>query len=244
MSLNCTELRILEQKNEQRKPAGGPEAVRLVVFDFDGTLGDTRRNIILTMQETLRRLGLPFVGDEECAATIGLPLPECFRQVVPSCDDALADLCTETYRKVFKENLAVLTPALFPGVRETLAALDARGVRMTVATSRSSASLHHFLRDMQIDGFIGYALGMDDVPACKPAPDAVLKTLQDLGFAPEEALVVGDMPVDIRMGRSAGVRTCGVTYGNGSREALLAAGADFLVDTLPELLALVPFPLD
>jgi phosphoglycolate phosphatase len=52
------------------------------------------------------------------------------------------------------------------------------------------------------------------------------------------------MPVDIRMGRSAGVRTCGVTYGNGSREALLAAGADFLVDTLPELLRLIPFHLD
>ena len=56
------------------------DGIRLVVFDFDGTLGDTRRNIVLTMQDTLRRLGLPLAGEEECAATIGLPLPECFRQ--------------------------------------------------------------------------------------------------------------------------------------------------------------------
>jgi phosphoglycolate phosphatase len=65
-----------------------------------------------------------------------------------------------------------------------------------------------------------------------------LQTLESFSCKPEDALVVGDTWYDIEMGRRAGVRTCGVTYGNGSREELMRAGADFLVDDFGELLKL------
>ena len=63
----------------------------------------------------------------------------------------------------------------------------------------------------------------------------VLKTLKDLSFLPSEALVVGDMPVDIEMGKRAGAKTCGVTYGNSGRAALEAAEADYIIDSITEL---------
>ncbi|MCR5836792.1 MAG: HAD hydrolase-like protein [Lachnospiraceae bacterium] len=66
-----------------------------------------------------------------------------------------------------------------------------------------------------------------------------MKTLKELSFSSEESLVVGDMPVDIEMGRSAGVCTCGVTYGNSSKEDLEKAGADYVVEDIIELMDIV-----
>ena len=86
---------------------------------------------------------------------------------------------------------------------------------------------------------ITYVLGADTVTHAKPHPEPVLKTLADLGYSADEALVVGDMPVDIQMGRGAGAHTCAVTYGNASREDLVATGPDFIIDEFSELPAIL-----
>ena len=214
----------------------GMNGIRLIIFDFDGTLGDTRRNILLTMRQTLEELSLPVACEEECAATIGLPLRDCFLQLFPDLSDELADRCAATYRRIFDINKKQLVPALFPHVRETLAELYARGYILTVASSRSSASLREFLSDMGVINFISLILGADDVARAKPDPEPVLQTLRTLKIPASETLVVGDMPVDILMGARAGARTCAVTYGNASAADLRAAGADVLIDDFAQLL--------
>ena len=211
--------------------------MRLVILYFDGTLGDTRANIVLTMSQTLERKGHPVASEEEIASTIGLPLEEGFRQLIPGIPEDEVVSCALTYRDIFEANRKLLVPKLFPGVAETLASLVSEGYVLTVASSRSSRSLKGFLKDMDIDGYISYVLGADNVTKAKPDPEPVLKTLSDLGFAPEDALVVGDMPVDILMGKRAGTMTCGVTYGNSCREDLSAAGADMIIDHFPELVS-------
>lgn len=214
----------------------GMDGIRLIIFDFDGTLGDTRRNILLTMRQTLEELSLPVAREEECAATIGLPLRDCFLQLFPDLSDELADRCAATYRRIFDINKKQLVPALFPHVRETLAELYARGYILTVASSRSSASLREFLSDMGVIDYISLILGADDVARAKPDPEPVLQTLRTLKIPATETLVVGDMPVDILMGARAGARTCAVTYGNASAADLRAAGADVLIDDFAQLL--------
>ena len=214
----------------------GMDGIRLIIFDFDGTLGDTRRNILLTMRQTLEELLLPVASEEECAATIGLPLRDCFLQLFPDLSDELADRCAATYRRIFDINKKQLVPALFPHVRETLAELYARGYILTVASSRSSASLREFLSDMGVISYISLILGADDVARAKPDPEPVLQTLRTLKIPASETLVVGDMPVDILMGARAGARTCAVTYGNASAADLRAAGADALIDDFAQLL--------
>ena len=77
------------------------ENVRLIIFDFDGTLGDTRRNILLTMRQTMEALSLPVADEATTAATIGLPLRDCFLQIYPDLSDAMADACASTYRRLF-----------------------------------------------------------------------------------------------------------------------------------------------
>lgn len=211
---------------------------KLIILDFDGTLGDTRANIVLTMRQTLAKLGYPARDEETIAATIGLPLEKGFEQLFPGIDADGVALCARTYRAIFVENRKLLVPKVFPHVLETLAALKDRGYVLTIASSRSYGSLKEFLQEMGLEPYIAYVLGANSVTHAKPHPEPVLKTKADLGCQPDETLVVGDMPVDIAMGKGAGARTCGVTYGNASRADLAAAGADFIIDDFSQLLTI------
>lgn len=208
----------------------------LVIFDFDGTLGNTRRNIVETMQMTIAEQHLPGRSEGECAATIGLPLFECFRAMYPEIQEEEAMRCADTYRRIFAENLKSMKPEPFPGVRETLAKLAAKGYKLTIASSRSHASLVELTRDMRISESISYLIGVDDVEKAKPNPEPVLNTLKAMGFNANQTLVVGDMAVDILMGINAGTKTCGVTWGNGTREELEEAGADFIIDKIEDII--------
>ena len=213
--------------------------IRLIILDFDGTLGDTRANIVQTMRNTLAQLGYAIPEEATIAATIGVPLEKGFEQMLPGISPDDVALCAKTYREIFEKNRKQMVPDLFPHVKETLEALKESGFVLTVASSRSYGSLKQFLQDMGIAPYISYVLGANSVTHAKPHPEPVLKTMADLGFAPEETLVVGDMPVDVLMGKGAGAKTCAVTYGNASREELDAAGADILIDDFSQMLSLI-----
>ena len=208
--------------------------MKLIILDFDGTLADTRGLIVQTMQQTIASLGLEPRTDEQCASMIGLPLKQAFTDLIPM-TDAMGEHCVDTYRQIFNENNAAYTIPAFPNVLETLRLLSQKGYTLTIASSRSHRSLMEFVVNMDLQEVLSYVLGADDVTQAKPNPEPVLKTLEKYGCTPDEALVVGDTWYDIEMGRRAGVRTCGVTYGNGTRKELLNAGADFLIDDFEEL---------
>ena len=207
----------------------------MVIFDFDGTLGDTRGTIVATMQQTISELHLPEKSDEECAATIGLTLRNCFRQLFPQLRDGEIERCAEVYRRIFEVNKLRYKPVLFPHVKETLTWLQEHGIKMTVASSRTTLSLHDLLGSLEIANYFGYVLGAEDVTRSKPDPEPVLKTLEIMNVEAARTLVVGDMPVDILMGSKAGCKTCGVTYGNGTLEELTQGGAEFIINDMAEL---------
>lgn len=212
--------------------------MKLIILDFDGTLADTRGLIVKTMQQTLDALGLEPRTDDQCAAMIGLPLKQAFTYLLPMTDE-MGEQCVETYRRIFNANNALYIIPTFPNVLETLHQLHEQGYILTIASSRSNRSLREFVNDMHLNEVIPYVLGAEDVVRAKPHPDPVLQTLETFNCKPEDALVVGDTWYDIEMGRRAGVRTCGVTYGNGTREELMRSGADFLMDDFGELMEII-----
>lgn len=212
---------------------------KVIIFDFDGTLCDTRSNIIIAFRATMEHLGLEMRDEETCGATIGLTLRDGFKSMYPDFDDAKIDYCVETYRQIFAERRKELMPDLFPGVKETLAELHKRGYRMTIATSRLTDSLMLFMRHHGIDHYFEYAVGSDSVVHHKPHPEPALKTLAALNITPSEAIMVGDMPVDITMAHNAGIRAIGVDYGNATREELEAAEADWIVDSITKILEII-----
>ena len=208
---------------------------KLIILDFDGTLGDTREIILRTNKELLTLKGYPIPSDRVILDTVGLPLEQCFLAMFPDFPREELPEWVAAYRQIFEDLRSTVGPSLFPGVMETLEQLYRKGYRLSVASSRGRASLRSLLSDLGLAEYICYSLGKEDVFPAKPDPEPVLKTLRELGIPAEESLVVGDMPVDIIMGLRAGAATCGVTYGNSCRDDLVEAGAGYIIDDISEL---------
>ena len=206
---------------------------RIIILDFDGTLADTTGVIIRTMQATIKELGLPSRTDQQCAGMIGLRLVE-IPAVLFAGEDVDGDLYADTYRRLFRVYNTEGAVELYPNVIETLTELKNRGIVLTIASSRSNASLTDYVVSLGLTDIFSKVVGADDVKEGKPDPEPVNITLEKFGFKPEEAVVVGDTVFDIKMGINARTRTCGVTYGNGSRESL--SESTWLIDDFAELL--------
>ena len=206
---------------------------KLCIFDFDGTLADTTSVIIKTMQATIKELKLPARTDEQCASMIGLRMVEILPVLFPECDIEF-DLYAQTYKRCFDIINAAEPVQLYPNVLETLHELKNRGIVLTVASSRSNPSLNDYIRKLNLTGLISLVLSANDVNEGKPNPEAIYRTLSEFGFNCDQAIMVGDTMFDIRMGVNAGCRTCGVTYGVGSRESL--SDATWIIDDFSELL--------
>lgn len=210
--------------------------IKLIILDFDGTLGDTADLIIRTMQATIKELGLPSRTDKECGDMIGLRLIEIPHVLFPECGD-ISELYASTYRRLFHEFNTDGAVTLYPNVMETLMELKRRGKTLTIASSRSHASLAEYIENLGLSDIISYILGADDVKEGKPNPEAIFKTLERFDSDTDEAIMIGDTVFDINMGINAGVKTCGVTYGNGSMESL--SDADWVIDDFGSLLELI-----
>ena len=181
---------------------------------------------------------MPSRSDAECRTIIGLPLAQCF---VTLCgvDSETAERCADVYRRVFDELNTDGTVRLFPHVLETIKALHDRGLQLAICSSRGRPTLEGFVKTFRLEDYVGMVVSANDVQHHKPHPEPVQKILAALGVMPDEAVVVGDASYDILMGRNAGCRTVGVTYGNQSAADLRAAGADMLIDDFAQLLTYV-----
>ena len=209
---------------------------KILILDFDGTLGDTVGVIVQTMQATIIELGLTARTDRECASMIGLRLVDIPSVLFPECN-LDGEFYAQTYRRLFKLYDKDGAVVLYPNVLETLTELKNRGYVLTIASSRSRATLVKYIENLGLAPLVSYVLGADDVVEGKPSPEPVNRTLEKFSFKPEEAVVVGDTVFDVEMGINAGTKTCGVTYGNGSRESISAA--NWIIDDFGQLLEIV-----
>ncbi|MBP5677470.1 MAG: HAD family hydrolase [Bacteroidales bacterium] len=207
-------------------------------MDFDGTLADTQPLIVSSLQRTIGELHLPLRTDDECRSIIGLPLKECFTTLL-GVDDAMAERCCDVYRRVFDEDNHPGTVVLFPHVLDTIKKMRDIGMLLAICSSRGRPTLDGFVQSFALEDYVDMVVSANDVQHGKPNPEPVEKILSALQVKAEEAMVVGDANYDILMGRNAGCRTCGVTYGNQGAEELLAAGADCLIDDFAELVEVI-----
>lgn len=210
--------------------------MKTIIFDFDGTIGDTQRHIVECMKLTLNYAGLPIPEESKIVQLIGLPLDETFRRLT-DLDAAHVDELTDIYRKHFNDTMKDVQP--FPHVVETMKRLHENGFIIAVASSRGHHSLQTLLDRFGILQYVSLIMGNEDVVEKKPAPEMVLRILDLTDAKPSEALVVGDAVYDIEMGQRAGCLTCGVSYGNNSREQLQQQGADSIIDDFADILEVI-----
>lgn len=208
--------------------------IKNIIFDFDGTLADTSQLIVATMQKSIQDYGLPFRNETQIKATIGVRLEEIPSILWPSFS-GLGEQFGAIYRKNFEDLKNKIPVTLFTGVKDTLSEFKKKGYNLAIATSRSNRSVGELTQQLGIRDYFNYLLGGNDVAQGKPHPESIYKILYETGWDPEESIMVGDMGVDILMGRNAGIKTCGVTYGNGKEIELKEAGADYIVSDFSNL---------
>ena len=205
-------------------------AFPVYLFDIDGTLLDSARDICGAIQQVLDNNPSPPVTFEYLQSYIGRHLDDLFGDIFPGATrERLADLLAQ-YRAVYLARGHKSTK-VFPGVSEALARL---GGRKGTATTKGTPTTRAILEQFGLIGYFDHVQGTDGFPH-KPAPDVILRSIEALGASPADCLMVGDAPSDMEAGRRAGVKTCAVTYGYGKREALARFEPDYWIDTLGEL---------
>jgi len=212
-------------------------SIKNIIFDLDGTLVDSKRDIAAAQHWVLRQLGVDSHAPEELYPLIGKPLTETFAALLPpSLHHRIAE-AAELYKTYYPPR-ALETTTLFPGVQETIDALRAKGINLATATTKLSAGTRRVLQHFGIAQHFAQIQGSDDMPF-KPDPFIITKILADQGWMQSETLMVGDTDNDIHAGKRANVPTCGVTYGSLTKEQMSALKPDFIIDSLPQILSLL-----
>jgi phosphoglycolate phosphatase len=209
--------------------------VRLVVFDWDGTLMDSQDRIVASMQHAAAQVGVDVPTTEAVCDIIGLGLREALDVLFPTLGSVGRDALVAAYREQFMERCTVPS-ALFPGARATLEALQARGHQLAVATGKGRQGLERVLHETGLAAFFA-ATRCADETASKPHPQMLVEIMAQLQVDPSQTLMVGDTEYDLRMARSAGVRGLAVTYGVHPRTRLAAHAPVGFIDTVDEIVA-------
>ena len=218
-------------------------ARRLIAFDVDGTLIDSQDVIVASMTAAFEELGLSPPERTETLSIVGLSLREAIRTLTPASSDSELDALVSGYQQGFVAQRAAGTEALkaplFPGARAALDRTFAMDdTALGVATGKARRGLDHVFATHDIGDYFVTAQTADDHPS-KPHPSMLNRALAESGADAERAAMIGDTEFDVAMGRAAGFWTIAVTWGYHPVDRLKSAGADRIVETFEELVALL-----
>lgn len=206
---------------------------RVLLFDLDGTLTDPKEGITTCVQVALRHCGVTVEDRDALCPFIGPPLKEAFMKFY-GFDSEKADEAVKAYRERFS-TVGKFENRAYEGMEDFLEDLCSHGRRLMVATSKPEVFAREILEHFGLDryfSFIGGAL-LDDSRVLKE--DVVAYVLRENGVSPGETVMIGDREHDVIGAHKNGVPCIGVLYGYGSRQELLGAGAEAVVEDLREL---------
>jgi phosphoglycolate phosphatase len=214
---------------------------RLALFDCDGTLADSQRDIVAAMSAAFERCGLAPPPPPAVRAAIGLSLPRLMMQLAPTHDEATQEALVDAYRETFFEHRTAAGAGpepLYDGIITALDTLLADGWLLGVATGKSQRGLVRLLTAHGLlDRFT--TLQTADFHPSKPDPAICRAAIAEAGVAARETVVIGDTAFDMEMARSAGAHALGVAWGYHPVGELHRAGAQAVADhpsALPALL--------
>ncbi len=211
---------------------------RVVIFDFDGTLADTWRDLAAALNRTLADTGLSPVQGPQVKAWIGDGALKLLANALPEVERAPERL--ESHYERFRahyDRCCLDTTELYPGMSECLDALS--GETLAVLSNKPVRFLHRIIDGLGLKSVFGAVLGGDTLSIRKPDPAVLVHVLERLGSRSAEVWMVGDSAVDVETGLAAGARTIGCGWGLRGRDELRAAGAEFLLEHPREIAPLV-----
>jgi phosphoglycolate phosphatase len=227
-----------------------PRAIQFVIFDLDGTLIDSRLDLVHSVNAALRHIGRPELPDDVIASYVGDGAPVLIQRALggEAVEEALVRKGLEFFLAYYREHKLDHT-TVYPGIAEALASIqnpaNGSSPRSPSRTPRTLAVLSNkpvipsraIVEALGLGKFISRVYGGNSFASKKPDPEGARKLLEEVGVEAGKAAIVGDSHVDIRTGRNAGMRTVAVTYGF-APHTLAEAEPDVIVESPADLAAL------
>jgi len=206
--------------------------IRLVIFDLDGTLADTKRDLALSVNAMREFMELSPLPLDAVASYIGQGVTVLIKRALGSqaSEDEVAKglaFFLQHYSRHLLDNTVA-----YPGVREALVGLGDR--KLAVLTNKPTGFSREIIAGLGLATYFFEIFGGDSFPLKKPDPIGIKTLMSRAATTAGETLMVGDSDTDVLTGRNAGVWTCGVAYGFGP-DSVVKAGPDLLLDNLREL---------
>jgi phosphoglycolate phosphatase len=210
---------------------------KLALFDLDGTLIDSETGIVASIEYALTQLDAPIPLREELRRWIGPPLRATFPQVLGD-DAGKVERAVALYRERFAD-IGWREHDVYPGIAEAIEALAQRGVALAVVTSKPDIYAGKIVASLSFGAHFKNVYAVTAGSAHSEKATLIARALADFGIVPEETAMIGDRHFDIEGALANRVRAIGVAWGFGSREELVAAGANAIAQSSAELPALL-----
>lgn len=210
--------------------------VDAIFFDLDGTLIDSKDDIVAAVNHIIGEAGAPQKTYEEIFSYIGTGVEDLIARSIGENDIEIINKYVRSFDDYFKEHHTDKSK-LYPNVEETLEVFSNK--KLVIVTNRKKGMAERTLEKFGIAGYFRGIVGGDDISCIKPMACPVKKGLRMYVDVNEQALMVGDMDVDVLAGKAAGIMTCAVTYGFGKKEDILKAGPDITINDIKELAGII-----
>lgn len=208
--------------------------IKLIIFDLDGTLIDSSRDITDAINYAIRPYGLSPLTTKDTIKLVGEGISRLIEKLLSNTpfpgNEEVRKTVMDRFLEYYSNHLLDNTRD-YPGVRYTLERLG--DYKKAVISNKREALSRRILEGLGLSNFFDSIIGSDSTPVKKPSPLPILKVLAELDVKPQEAIMVGDSNLDIEAGRAAGLRTVSVTYGYRPYEMI--KDADFVIDRIGDL---------
>ena len=208
-----------------------------VLFDLDGTLTDPGQGITNSVAYSLKKFGIEVEDKKELYKFIGPPLHDSFMKYYGFSDEE-AETAIVYYREYFRDT-GIFENEVYDGIEKMLGEIKTSGRKIVLATSKPEEFAKRILIHFGLDKYFDFTAGATMDTSRSKKGDVIAYALRESGCSSENAVMVGDRLHDILGAKENGLDSIGVLFGYGSREELESAGADYIAETVEDILKFI-----
>jgi phosphoglycolate phosphatase len=209
---------------------------KLIIFDADGTLWDSRDDLLASVNYVLTEMGTLNISKRALLNFNGFSMTSMYEALLPEEKKHLASICEELFRYHYFDECHFLdTVSLFPNVKDTIKTLKEQGFLMAICSRKAKRGLDKIVDHFELPAF-SLVVGTEESNfKHKPDPEALNYIIDSLNLAKGECVMVGDSKIDIMAGKRADIDTVAVTYGYEEPEDLLSSYPTYSLDDFGDL---------